>query len=70
MRFPGEVWFLPPDAVERGDAKSRRHVLLTRCEEHEGMGVFAYGSTKDTEAAFGAAHLLLDPARTRRGRAG
>ena len=70
MRHPGEVWFLPPDAVEGGDAKGRRHVLLTRCEEANDDGIFAYASTKDTEAAFGAACLLLDPSLTHYGRAG
>lgn len=70
MRHPGEVWFLPPDAVEGGDAKQRRHVLLTRCEEHADHCTFAYASSKRTEAAFGAAALLLDPSRTAYGRAG
>jgi hypothetical protein len=70
MRNPGEVWFLPPDAVEGGDAKGRRHVLLTECEDQDDTGVFAYASTQTTEAVFGAAALLVDPERTPQGRSG
>lgn len=70
MRYPGEVWFLPPDATEGGDAKGRRHVLLTLCKDHDDAGILAYASTQATEAAFGAAALLLDPRRTQHGRAG
>lgn len=70
MRYPGEVWFLPPDAAEGGDAKERRHVLLTSCTNHDDDGILAYASTQATEAAFGAASLLLDPGRTHHGRAG
>jgi hypothetical protein len=73
VRHPGEVWFLPPDPVERGDAKGRRHVLLTPCEERDDAGILAYSSSQATEAAFGAAFLLLAPSSTpygRRGRTG
>src|SRR4051794_8278634 len=58
---PGEVWFLPPEAEEGGDPKGRRHVLLTPCEDEEDIGVFAYASTQQTEARFGAACLLVHP---------
>lgn len=64
MPIPGEVWFLPPDAGEGGDAKGRRHVLVTRCEDVGDVAVFAYASTKGTEAAFGAAALLVQPPET------
>lgn len=64
MPIPGEVWFLPPDAGEGGDAKGRRHVLVTRCEDVGDVAVFAYASTKGTEAAFGAAALLIRPPET------
>lgn len=70
MRHPGDVWFLPPDAVEGGDAKPRRHVLLTPCEDVEDAGILAYASTRGTEAAFGAACLSIDPSLTPYGRAG
>lgn len=61
MRFPGEVWFLPPEARAEGDFKWRRHVLLTPCEEHDDTGVFSYASTASIEAAFGGASVLIDP---------
>ncbi|HEU0016149.1 MAG TPA: hypothetical protein VFQ45_20895, partial [Longimicrobium sp.] len=72
MRYPGEVWFLPPDAREQGDPKPRRHVLLNACDEGdaEAVGSFAFASTQSTEAGFGAAYLLVDPAATRYGRQG
>lgn len=61
MRYPGEVWFLPPEAREHGDPKMRRHVLLTTCAEDDDIGVLSYASTAAVEAAFGGATLLLDP---------
>jgi len=72
MRYPGEVWFLPPDAREEGDPKPRRHVLLNACDEADpdGVGVFAFASTQFTEASFGAAYLLFDPAATSYGQRG
>jgi hypothetical protein len=59
-RYPGQVWFLPPELEEGGDAKRRRHVLLTTCDEDE-AGAFSFASTQTTEAKFGAAFLLVDP---------
>jgi hypothetical protein len=64
-RYPGEVWFLPPEAEEGGDPKDRRHVLLTTCDAVEDIGVFAYASTQPTEAQNGATYLLVDPAVSR-----
>ncbi|HEX6746067.1 MAG TPA: hypothetical protein VF092_02045 [Longimicrobium sp.] len=64
-RYPGEVWFLPPDAQHGGDSKARRHVLLTTCEDAGDIGVFAYASTQPTEANFGAASLLVVPGASR-----
>lgn len=61
MYRPGEVWYLPPDAREGGDPKARRHVLLTPCEEHDDVGVFAYASRVGTEAAFGGASFFFNP---------
>lgn len=59
--YPGQVWFLPPEMEEGGDAKRRRHLLLTNCDD-ETAGVCAFASTKLTEARFGAAFLSIDPA--------
>lgn len=70
MMHPGEVWFLPPDAREGGDPKSRRHVLLTTCTDASDVAIFAYASTQGTEAAFGAANVLLDPFATSYGSSG
>ncbi len=61
MQHPGEVWFLPPDAREGANPKTRRHVLLTTCGDEADLAIFAYASTQGTEAAFGAANVLLDP---------
>ncbi|HET7232451.1 MAG TPA: hypothetical protein VFJ16_20755 [Longimicrobium sp.] len=60
-RYPGQVWFLPPEFEAGGDSKRRPHLLLTTCDEDDN-GVFSYGSTKPTEALFGAAFLIVDPA--------
>lgn len=71
MRYPGEVWFLPPDDDDHGDPKWRRHVLLTTCDEtRDPPAVFAYASTQSTEAGRGAAYVLFDPASTRYGKSG
>lgn len=70
MQQPGEVWFLPPDAREGGDPKARRHVLLTPCTPEMEIAIFAYASTQGTEAAFGAANVLLDPFATSYGSKG
>jgi len=64
QRRPGEVWFLPPQTEDGGDGKSRRHVLLTSCDEGEG-GTVAYASTKTTERAFGASSLFVNPSLSR-----
>jgi hypothetical protein len=66
---PGEVWFLPPDAREGGDPKARRHVLLGS-DNNSDIAIFAFASQQGTEAAFGAANVLLDPFATRYGRSG
>lgn len=60
-RYPGQVWYLPPELEAGGDPKVRRHVLLTECAEDEG-GVCSFASTQPTEARFGAACLHVDPA--------
>lgn len=70
MQHPGEVWFLPPDAREGGDPKTRRHVLLTPCTNETDVAIFGFASTQGTEAAFGAANVLLDPFATAYGSSG
>jgi hypothetical protein len=70
MRYPGEVWFLPPEARPGGDPKGRRHVLLTACADADDVGIMAYASTQPTEAEYGAAHVLLNPDATGYGRRG
>jgi hypothetical protein len=70
MRYPGEVWFLPPEARPGGDPKGRRHVLLTPCADANDVGIMAYASTQPTEAEHGASNVLLDPAATGYGRRG
>jgi hypothetical protein len=61
MRYPGEVWFLPPEARADGDFKWRRHVLLTTCEEQGDIGIFAYATTVAVESGLGGASFLVDP---------
>jgi hypothetical protein len=61
MRYPGEVWFLPPESRVERDFKWRRHVLLTTSEEQGDIGIFAYASTSGIEAAFGGASIVIDP---------
>jgi hypothetical protein len=61
MRYPGEVWYLPPEERVEGDFKWRRHVLLTPCEEQGDLGIFAYATTAAIEAKFGGAGFLIDP---------
>jgi hypothetical protein len=70
MQHPGEVWFLPPDVRHGGDPKTRRHVLLTTCGIPGDVAILAYASTQGTEAAFGAANVLLDPYATADGSRG
>ncbi|HEX2201921.1 MAG TPA: hypothetical protein VHG91_01420 [Longimicrobium sp.] len=60
MHCSGEVWYLPPEARVGGDPKTRRHVLLTPCDEEDDVGVFAYASRAGTEAAFGGAAFFFN----------
>ena len=61
--FPGEVFFLPPDELEGGDQKWRRHLLVTETGVDDTCTV-AYASTSALEAQYGAAYCLVDPAKT------
>lgn len=62
-RFPGEVYYLPPEL--RGDPKARPHILLSTCREDAETATLAYCSTQATEARLGAPYVLVDPFATR-----
>lgn len=64
-RYPGEVYYLPPEAAADGDPKHRPHVLLSTCNDSAEIATLAYCSTQATDAAFGAAHVLVNPAATK-----
>ena len=68
MPTPGDVYFLPPRAGEAVDpTKGRRpHLALSAWEPESHVLTLAYGSTKSTEAAAGAAFVLIDPRRAAR----
>jgi hypothetical protein len=58
---PGEVHYLPPDDMPGGDPQTRRHVVASTCAPPSESATLAFGSTKATEASFGATYYLLDP---------
>ncbi|MBV9108605.1 MAG: hypothetical protein JO306_04260 [Gemmatimonadetes bacterium] len=64
------MWFLPREARDGGDTKGRRHVLLTESRDTDDLATLAYASTRNGEAALGAAFVKVDPERTPYGRAG
>jgi hypothetical protein len=64
MPDPGQVYFLPPEFREGPDKGDRPHLVLSLCDEESDVATFAYGSTKGTDAAHGAAHVLVDPFAT------
>jgi len=63
MPAPGDVFYLPAEEGERLDPMKgdRPHVLLSANADRTGFATLAYGSTKPTEAAWGAAHIRVDP---------
>lgn len=63
LRYPGEVYLLPPESREDGDTKWRRHLLLTEHTVDSGAGSLAFCSTQSTEAEYGASYHLVDPAK-------
>ncbi len=65
MHTPGDVYFLPPRAGEAVDPTKghRPHLALSTWEPEPVVLTLAYGSTKSTEAAAGAAFVLIDPLR-------
>jgi hypothetical protein len=60
-RYPGEVYFLPPEERDDGDPETRRHVLLRPCNDSSEIATFAFASTSATEASFGAPHHIVVP---------
>lgn len=61
MPSPGQVCYLPPEAREGPNKGDRPHLVLSLCDENSEAVTLAYGSTKFTDAANGAAHVLVDP---------
>ncbi len=64
MPDPGQVYFLPPEFREGPNKGNRPHLVLSLCGADAEVATFAYGSTKATDAAHGAAHVLVDPYAT------
>jgi hypothetical protein len=58
---PGEIFVLPRDAYEGGDPKSRAHVAVSLPGSSQDITTLAFCSTEDTEARFGAPHVVLNP---------
>lgn len=65
MPDPGQVYYLPPERREGPNKGDRPHLVLSLCPPDADVATFAYGSTKSTDAAHGAAHVLVDPFATR-----
>jgi hypothetical protein len=70
MPHPGQVYFLPPQYQEGPGKGNRPHVALSLSPPGSEVATFAYGSTRSTDAAHGAAHILVDPFATRYRRTG
>lgn len=69
MPDPGQVYYLPPELREGPGKGDRPHLVLSLCTADSDAVTFAYGSTRSTDAAHGAAHVLVDPFASRyRGR--
>jgi hypothetical protein len=64
MPDPGQVYFLPPEFREGPHKGDRPHLALSLCSDESEVATFAYGSTKATDAAHGATHVLVDPYAT------
>lgn len=70
MPEPGLVYYLPPEFREGPGKGDRPHLVVSLCPPGAETSTFAYGSTKETDAVHGAAHVLVDPAATRYRRTG
>lgn len=70
MPGPGQVYYLPPAFREGPGKGDRPHLVLSLCAPGAETSTFAYGSTRATDALYGAAHVRVDPAATRFGATG
>jgi hypothetical protein len=61
MPDPGEVFYLPPDADEPAGKGNRPYLLLSDCRPSAELATLALGSTRGSDAAFGAEHVRVDP---------
>lgn len=64
MRYPGEVYLLPPEIRPGGDPKTRPYVLLTEADEETLISTLAFCSSSGEETGRGAAAHLVDPFKT------
>lgn len=60
---PGHVFWMPRGVSWLNRDKPRPFVLVTRCNP-EVTGTLVYGSTRETEAQFGAMRMHVEPVRT------
>jgi hypothetical protein len=65
MPDPGQVYYLPSELREAPGKGDRPHLVLSLCSAESDTVTFAYGSTKSTDAAHGAAYGLVNPFATR-----
>lgn len=70
MPGPGQVYYLPPELREGPGKGDRPHLVVSLCAPGAETSTFAYGSTRDTDALRGAAHVLVNPFATRCGGTG
>jgi mRNA-degrading endonuclease toxin of MazEF toxin-antitoxin module len=61
MPSPGQVFYLSPEAGEEARKGDRPHVLLSVSRPGSEVVTLAYGSTKETDARRGAAHVMIHP---------
>jgi hypothetical protein len=64
MPDAGQVFYIPPETRERPGKGHRPHLVVSLCTAESDTATFAYGSTRSTDAAHGAAHVLVDPFAT------
>jgi hypothetical protein len=62
MPDPGQVYYLPPELGEGPSKGDRPHLAVSLCPPGSDAATFAYGSTRNTDALHGAAHVRVDPA--------
>lgn len=64
MPAPGKIYYLPPEVTEGPGKGDRPHLVLSVCGPDAETATFAYCSTKATDEANGARHVLVDPFAT------